>query len=85
MRMRCENKNSQRFKYYGAKGIKICEEWSNFMPFHDWAIANGWRKGLSIDRIDSNKDYSPDNCEWVTVSENSRRMNDSRRTKKVKS
>lgn len=85
MRMRCENKNSQRFKYYGAKGIKICEAWSNFMPFYNWAIANGWRKGLSIDRLDSDKDYSPDNCEWITISENSRRMNDSRRSKKVKS
>lgn len=76
MKQRCYNPNSQRYKYYGSSGIAVCADWlSNFTNFYEWAIHNGWQEGLSIDRIDSAEDYCPENCEWVTVSENSRRMN----------
>lgn len=76
MLQRCYNPNSQRWKYYGEKGIGVCDIWrEDFINFYNWAVENGWQDGLSIDRLDSNKGYEPDNCQWVTVSENSRRMN----------
>lgn len=79
MLQRCYNPNSQRYKYYGSSGIAVCAYWSeDFMNFYDWAMSNGYQDGLSIDRLDSSEDYCPENCEWVTVSENSRRMNANR-------
>lgn len=79
MLQRCYNPNSQRYVYYGSSGISVCAEWrEDFMKFYNWAINNGWKDGLSIDRLDSSEDYCPENCEWVSVSENSRRMNESR-------
>lgn len=76
MKQRCYNPNSQRYKYYGSSGISVCSEWKDdFLAFYTWAMDNGYEEGLSIDRIDSAEDYRPDNCEWVTRSENSRRMN----------
>lgn len=63
------------YRYYQGKGIKMCDEWKNdFKKFYDWALANGWEKGLTIDRKDSSGNYEPVNCEFVTRSENSRRM-----------
>src|ERR1700722_17733321 len=64
---------SRNRKGYADKGITVCREWESFEPFRDWAVANGWRKGLSLDRIRSSGDYEPSNCEWITRSENSRR------------
>jgi len=55
------------------KGIKVCPEWQTFEGFRDWALANGYREGLSLDRIRTVRGYEPSNCEWVTRSENSRR------------
>ena len=80
MKYRCYNPNSKRWKYYGGKGVIICEEWlENVDNFISWSHNNGYKEGLSINRIDSNKDYSPENCEWITRSENSRKMNEFRR------
>lgn len=81
MRQRCNNPNHKHYKYYGGKGIKICEEWNDFSVFHEWSMENGYKEGLSIDRLDSEGDYEPSNCEWVTLSENVRRMHEKRASK----
>lgn len=78
MKARCFNKNVDAYKDYGGRGIVVCDEWKNdFSAFYHWAIANGYREGLSIDRIDNDKGYAPDNCHWVTsvVQASNRRSN----------
>lgn len=73
MRERCNNKKHKSYKNYGAKGIKVCEDWNNsFMSFYNFSISNGYKEGLTIDRIDSNLGYYPDNCRFITVSEQNR-------------
>ena len=71
MKTRCYNPASSNYKTYGRKGIKICSEWDKFEAFSEWAVSNGYTNNLTIDRIDSNKDYSPDNCQWLTRADNS--------------
>lgn len=67
MKQRCYNENNKSYRWYGAKGIKICDEWmNNPLLFEEWAISNGYSDKLTIDRIESSKDYSPNNCRWVT-------------------
>lgn len=69
MKTRCYNKNNKSYKNYGARGIKVCDEWSHIKEFYDWAIHNGYRDDLTIDRIDGNGNYEPNNCRWVTMKE----------------
>lgn len=72
MKARCYNEHNARYDRYGGRGIQICPEWKdNFIAFHDWAIANGYHDDLTIDRIDLDGDYCPDNCRWATVKEQS--------------
>ena len=69
MIQRCRNVNNKDYKWYGGKGIKVCEEWYDYQTFKDWALNNGYEDGLTIDRLDSDKDYEPQNCRWVTMVE----------------
>lgn len=74
MHSRCRDKGNTSWQWYGGKGISVCDEWGEFTGFKDWSLANGYSEGLSIDRIDPSAGYSPCNCEFVTRSENTRRM-----------
>ncbi len=73
IRKRCYLKSNPSYKRYGERGIKMCRKWkSNFFAFYSWALNNGYKKGLSIDRIDNNGNYEPSNCRFITIEENSR-------------
>lgn len=77
MKKRCYNPSSTSYKYYGGRGIKVCDEWeTDYFSFRNWAIANGYDKNAprgkcTLDRINVNGNYEPDNCRWVSMKEQS--------------
>lgn len=73
MKTRCTNPNVICFKNYGGRGIKVCNEWANSYPtFEKWSIEHGYNDELTIERIDVNKDYCPDNCKFIRKEEQSK-------------
>ena len=76
MKVRCTDVNNEKYKNYGGRGISIYEKWLYPMIFIEWALENGWDKGLRLDRIDNDGDYTPENCRFVspTISSNNQRL-----------
>lgn len=76
---RCNNSNSPRYADYGGRGIDVCEEWRHtFAPFEKWAMDNGYNDTLTLDRIDNNKGYFPENCRFVTYTQNNQNRRDNK-------
>lgn len=78
MRKRCENTKTRAYKNYGGRGITVCREWLDFTVFYEWAVSNGYKDNLAIERINNNGDYCPENCTWATPKEQARNMRTNR-------
>lgn len=79
---RCYNTKNDAYHNYGGRGIKICDDWlgvDGFMRFYQWSIDHGYAPGLTIDRINNDGDYAPDNCQWITKSQNVAKANKTNR------
>lgn len=81
MRHRCEDPTSALARNYYHKGIRVCDEWQDFAAFREWALRNGYKPDLSIERKDSDRGYEPGNCEWIPMAENARRATVARHAK----
>lgn len=78
MRSRCYNPNNKEYQHYGARGISVCPEWNDSRTFMEWALNNGYKEGLTIDRIDVNGNYEPSNCRWTTYIRQARNKRNTR-------
>lgn len=72
MRRRCNTASTGNFAIYGGRGIKVCDEWKDYLAFREWALTHGYDDSLSLDRIDVDGDYCPENCRWATAKEQAR-------------
>ena len=72
MKQRCQNPKSQYYMSYGGRGISVCQDWQQFIPFKDWVDSSNYKPNLSLDRINNNGNYEPGNCRWATPAEQSR-------------
>ena len=80
MKDRCSRKNNKNYRLYGGRGIKVCDVWNNdFLAFRNWALDKGYKDNLSIDRIDPNGNYEPNNCRWITLTEQTYNKRNSRK------
>lgn len=79
MKRRCLCPTNPKYHRYGGRGITVCKDWLDIKGFYSWAVNSGWKKGFTIDRINNDGDYCPENCRWVSMSENSRK----KRTTKI--
>lgn len=70
MKQRCQNPKCKAYRNYGARGVKVCEEWQQFEPFLAWALANGYENGLDLDRRNNDGNYEPSNCRWIPRRQN---------------
>lgn len=77
MRNRCNNTRYSKYHLYGGRGIKVCKEWDDYDEFRKWSLKNGYKEGLTLDRINTNGDYEPTNCRWVNwkTQQNNKRNN----------
>lgn len=76
---RCEHRNRRDYQHYGARGIRVCEEWHDFEVFYEWAMTHGYRQGLTIDRVNNNGGYNPGNCRWISARANANNRTTARR------